>query len=185
MKIVFVDGGKYVLSFPDGSRVVCYAREGKRGEFDLVNDDVEFLLWVGGENLDDITVLSEHDSPGLGDLAGVIEGWKSLGVTHQAIKYAIDRVYGGDIQREKDTKKEILAGLGITLESEDKNWFSCSQDIDYATSLNRHRKTNTQTEDGYFDTLCGCSGTPGSFRRNDTKPKCPACITVEMEGNKS
>lgn len=54
---------------------------------------------------------------------------------------------------------------------------SCARAVDWHTSRHRHLvATSTSRFDrGWFDTLCGASGTPGSFRANTSKAPCPVC----------
>lgn len=53
---LFTPGHKYLLLFPDGSKVVTYAEIDAQGEIDLRNDHLEFSLWVTWKNLEGIEV---------------------------------------------------------------------------------------------------------------------------------
>ena len=52
---LFEPGAEYWLTYEDGSRIKVYARESDR-EIDLVNDAIEFVMWVCFENLEGIEV---------------------------------------------------------------------------------------------------------------------------------
>lgn len=52
----FKDDHEYWLTYSDGSRIRVTAREDKHGEVDLINEDLDFFLWSGGDtNLDGFT----------------------------------------------------------------------------------------------------------------------------------
>ena len=61
-----------------------------------------------------------------------------------------------------------------------RRWMSCAQDTDWHTARHRHLVTISAEpfDKGWVDTLCGATGTPGAFRRNHSKPPCPACCAV-------
>ena len=53
-------------------------------------------------------------------------------------------------------------------------WVSCSAEINPTVSPFRH--IARVGEDGWTDTLCGATGTPGAFHRDSKKPRCETCL---------
>ena len=53
-------------------------------------------------------------------------------------------------------------------------WVSCAKSLSWDAGRYRHLTQNDPK--GWVTTVCGASGTPGSFRGNSTKPACPSCV---------
>lgn len=52
----WIDGAHYWLKYTDGSRILVEARVDGRGEVDLFNDYMDFFMWTGGGNMENIEV---------------------------------------------------------------------------------------------------------------------------------
>lgn len=55
-------------------------------------------------------------------------------------------------------------------------WVSVGRDVEPVTAEHRHLVAPGYRKRGYVTTACGSTGSPGVWRANHSKPKCPRCV---------